>query len=246
MNFIKTIIITLGFCPLLAYSDNKNLCYALISYGYKNSADKAKRECLNLTPGKKKTLTISNTFKKSSLYSSIYHRRIFVQDLHESYKKDITTDNDFIILGHSRGSEMALHYTGKHNPNNLKALVLFATPISVIDAIKSKILGTPTQVSKNTSKSIRRIKNKSLPIILFHQKHDKLVSYKHSELIANFLKRQGFKEIYLITLKTGAHKDLIDDTGYKILQSFYKHNGLPHDAKYATLTQQELSQYKVL
>lgn len=243
MLYSKKILIALTILPVFTQSA-ENKCYTLISYGYKNSAEKAKREWKNLTPEKKQEFIGCDTYTKASLYSSIFHRKIFVQDLRNIYKTNIG-NGDFIILGHSRGSEMALHYTGKYNPQNLKALVLFASPISVAEAIKSKIFGMPNKISGKIAQSIVKIKNKSLPIILFHQINDKLVSYQHSEMLAQFLRNNGFKEVYLVKLTTGAHKDLIDTFGYTVLQSFYKHYKLSHDPKYATLKESELLQYKV-
>lgn len=242
MVFLRILTILLSFFPLFIYGE-KNRCYALISYGYGDSALNAKNSFVGLSPLKDLSFICCIPFTKDSLLRSIIKETSYTADLNRN-NKNVIKDNNFVILGHSRGAEMALHYVGEYNPKKLQAMVLFATPVSVGQVIKNKFFGQPQKVSKKTQKSISKIKNKSLPIILFHQKNDNVVTHQHSKLIYEFLKKQGFTNVYLVTLNTGNHNDLIDAHGYQVLQSFYKYYNLAHEEKYATLTQKKLLKYK--
>lgn len=243
MFFLRNLILILGFCFVSIHTKN-NECYALISYGYGDSALHAKNSFLGLSPLRDSSFVCCYPFSKDSLLSSIFNKKSYTADLARN-SKHMIKDNNFVILGHSRGAEMALHYVGEYNPQKLKALILFATPVSVEQVVKNKFFGKPQKVSKKTENSIGKIKNKSLPIILFHQKNDTLVTHRHSELIYKFLKKQGFKNVYLITLTTGDHNDLMDADGYQILQSFYKYHDLAYEEQYATLTKQKLLNYRI-
>lgn len=174
----------------------------------------------------------SVVWSKDSLKSSISDKKSYIQDLDKTVKNNIK-QRSFVGVAHSRGAEMLLRYVGKHNPENLKALILVATPVSVGQCAKQKIFGwissSHCKISVMTD-TIASIKNKALPIILLHQEKDNLVSIENSRLLYKELKKYGFKHVHLIIMKTGNHNDILDYDSYNALQKLYKQYELPFDA----------------
>jgi predicted esterase len=231
------------FSPCFIACEERQDVYALISYGYGDNFENAQKSYLSLTPCQSSSFLCCEQFTIDSLRSAIFNSMSYVQDLCNTVTKSIG-DNVFVGIGHSRGAEMLLHYVGDHNPKNLQALVLFATPVSVGQAVKSKLSGDPKSVPDKTLESMRKIKNKKLPIILFHQKNDKLISCEHSKLLCKAFKSHGFRNVYLVLMDNGGHNHLIDFAGYEILQTFYKHFNMPYDTTDTTLTDIEFLQFK--
>lgn len=243
MKKIAIVILALFSSCFIACDDKKQDVYALISYGYGDTYENAQKSYISLTPCQASSLLCCEQFTINSLRSSIFNHASYVQDLYNTMKKHIG-DNPFVGIGHSRGAEMLLHYVGEHNPKNLQALVLFAAPVSVGQAVKCTCMGDPKAVPNKTLDSIQRIKNKKLPIILFHQKNDKLVTCEHSKLLCKTLKSYGFKNVYLVLMENGGHNHLIDFVGYEVLQSFYKYHNIPYDTTDTTLTDVEFLKFK--
>lgn len=200
--------------------------YGLFSYGLGDNPANAKKGYFSLMPeGCDNNNCYVPTFSKDSLTSSIFQSWSYVNDLSSVWRGSLCNHN-FVAIGHSRGAEMLIHFVGEKNPENLKALVLIAPPVSVGAAVKGKIMGDPVAVPAKTLASIKSIKNKQLPIILLHQKHDTLVTVMHSHCLFKTFKVHGFKNVSLVIMQSGGHNDLLDNVGYKALQQFYKKNGL--------------------
>ena len=200
--------------------------YGLFSYGLGDNSVNAKKSYYHLMP---EVCNQNNcyvpTFSKDSLISSIFQSWSYVNDLSDVWYKLLYNKN-FIAIGHSRGAEMLIHFIADCDPDNLKALVLIAAPVSVGFAFKGKIVGDPVAVPAKTLASIKDIKNKQLPVILLHQQNDKLVTVEHSHCLFKEFKAQGFKNVSLVIMQSGGHNDLLDKKGYQALQQFYKKNGL--------------------
>jgi predicted alpha/beta hydrolase family esterase len=229
MKKIILFLMMLPFCNTRADQVVGQEISALLSYGYGDSPENARRGYSDIIPYGYGANCYVPTFSVDSLYSSMFKHESYVADLQAVFKKSLQNKN-FVVIGHSRGAEMLIHFIGQHNPEKLKAVVLMATPVSVGAVAKGKMFGNPKKVPEKTLKSIKKIKNKNLPIILFHQKNDQLVTFAHAELLLKAFKAQGFKNISLIVLNSGGHNDIMDHDGYKMLQKFYKEFKLPYDA----------------
>ena len=84
-------------------------------------------------------------------------------------------------------------------------------------------------ITKKIKTAIKGISNKKLPIMLLHQKNDKLISIENGKMIYAELKKQGFANVHFVTLTSGSRNDLCDNQAYDALQAFYAKYLLPYD-----------------
>lgn len=252
----KKAFFLISFFQISIGSELSNNLSVLISYGYGDNAFNATQSYRCFYPSlltlsqKENNKSIYNfvyspIFIKDSLKKSIFNKNKYISCLDETVKKNIT-NNPFVAIGHSRGAYMLLNYIACHNPKNLQALILFATPISIGQIAKQKLFFWSSSNNLNASEiedTIRNIKNKSLPIILFHQKNDSLVTINHSHKICKLLKRSGFNNVYFVEMISGGHNTIFDRNSYDVLQGFYNKYNLPYDSTILDLS--AIDKYKV-
>lgn len=164
-------------------------------------------------------------------------------------------DDPFVLFGICRGGCAAINYIAKHNPQNLKALVIESTPASMPALLHAKMAQVglsakhdekffralfhaypknsipPMQVLKN-------IANKELPILILHSKEDKNIPFEHALMLYISFKEHGFTNVFLVQLH-GKHAYSLQEDAFNYLtavHSFYKQFDLPCTAAYATKT----------
>jgi len=185
-------------------------------------------------------------------------------------KKDIGQEHDIAILhqqiknnetytgyGHSRGGCTLIPYLAQHQPPNITALVLDASPADIIDRVDEiqysygfcpfqtreskewilrKLYPGYTQNGTPPFQTIKKIQNKSLPVFIVHSHDDQIVNIRAAYKNYKAFKDAQFPHVYLCELNHGGHSKNIEDPFYKTaLHSFYKKHGLPHDPQHATL-----------
>jgi pimeloyl-ACP methyl ester carboxylesterase len=178
-----------------------------------------------------------------------------IVQLHNAIKNQ--PDNSIILYGCSRGAATIINTLAEHNPSNIKALILDATPADMPATIKpllakiginpdysntifSTIFPAYPKNSMTPLQAIAKITNKNLPILLLHSQTDAKVPVEHSYQLYQEFKNQGFVNVELIILPEGAHSFLLQNEKIKPLylqavHTFYKKYNLPHDS---TWTQQ--------
>lgn len=205
---------------------NESELYGLFSYGLGDNPANAKNNFFQLMPEQCKLYNcFVPTFSQDSLKSSIFNSDSYVLDLIQIYQQSLINKN-FIAIGHSRGAEMLIHFVASCNPATLQALILLAAPVSVGSVVKGKFTGSPSSVPKKTLDSIKKIKNKSLPIILFHQQNDTVVTIAHSQCLLKAFYDYGFTNVFLCVMNSGGHNNIMDNDAFKTLRKFYQNNNL--------------------
>lgn len=166
--------------------------------------------------------------------------------------KSAPSDNNLILFGCSRGAATILNTLAQHNPQNVKALVLDATPADMPATIKpllaqiginpdysntifSFIFSAYQKNSMTTLQAISKITNKNLPILLLHSQTDAKIPVQHSYQLYQEFIRQGFCNVELIIVPEGNHSFLLQNEKVKPLylqavHHFYKKYNLPYDA----------------
>ncbi|MGZ6254516.1 MAG: alpha/beta hydrolase [Candidatus Chromulinivorax sp.] len=189
------------------------------------------------------------------------------QSMFMGYDQDVQTLyhqidplKDYILYGFSRGGTATINYLAQYNPHNIKALILNATPANLLDGIDEfqakmgyRVAATDTQKeaifrtlfpaypinSIPPLQTITKIKNKKLPILLIHSKHDTIVPIAASWKLYVALLQAGFDNVYLCELESGQHKDYPNGpdkmTYLKAQHSFYKYFNLDYNPEFATL-----------
>jgi hypothetical protein len=150
--------------------------------------------------------------------------------------------NDFVAVGHSRGSAALISYLGQYNPSNLKMLVLNAAPTSFPAVIADRIggwngsifcakifLNILTQYPWNDLQpinAISKIKNKDLPVVIMHAENDDVISYYHGCLLYDEFRKNGFKNVYWISKNSGGHNQSLTVEAMRDLFSIYNYHSL--------------------
>jgi|GEM_PF-1403175 len=229
---IYGMLMTLILCHgvIISNPGNNGSLAVLASYGLGDSPINAQQGYLPLAPHGIEDICVP-VFSRDSLYSAIFNPSSYVTDLHQVTCDYALTEKSFVAIGHSRGAEMLIHYVGECNPVTLKALVLVATPASVGAVVMEKLLRKLKKLPARTLQSIKKIKNKQLPIMLLHQLGDSLVPVAHTQALYQAFKDQGFENVSVVYMNSGDHNLIIDVSAYKSLQQFYKNNNLPYNVK---------------
>lgn len=185
------------------------------------------------------------------------------QDI-ETVKKHIDGAQDCHVIGHSRGGAAAVSCLGKHNPANVKMLVLDAAPADMLNVIDEKQYKHglfpfltrsqkewclqqfhPNYPSNSTPpvEAIADIENKNLPVFIVHSHNDKVVNIRSAWQYYKAFKQANFPHVYLCELKQGGHNHNSngpDSNIYKTaLHSVYKKHEFQHDPELATLQNHE-------
>lgn len=175
----------------------------------------------------------------------------------------IDKNNDIILYGCSRGGATIIKYLAEHNPSNIAAIVLDASPADMPATTHSKLanLGIPFSYdnaifstifpgypsgSSTPLQVIKKIKNKELPILLIHSQDDAIVPFAHALKLYKKFKDQGFNNVHLAPIKQGRHSFLLQDPevknqDLKAVHSFYSKYQLPHNHDYSN---HDASQYR--
>jgi predicted esterase len=178
----------------------------------------------------------------------------------QALKDQIKSDESYILFGFSRGAATVINYLAKHNPDNIKAIVLNAAPADFIQSIDAldKVIGynfAPTRATKeklfNTvfpayqigsippKDIIPSITNKNLPIFIAHAKTDKIVPISAAWQLYTAFLQAGFTDVYLCELQSGEHKaypkspDAINFL--QGLHSFYKKYNFDYNPEFAII-----------
>lgn len=201
--------------------------------------------------------TVCSWFGKTVNRENMYMG--YGQDV-ESLSEQIDPDKPYILFGFSRGGTTILNYLAQHDSDNIKAIVVNATPadtISVIDDLQKSIGYTfaPTRIeqekyfntlfpaypigSPSGIQAIASIKNKHLPVFIAHAITDKLVDISSAwQLYIAFL-QAGFTDVYICQLQSGQHKAYPQSPDrlqfLQGLHSFYKKYGFAYNPSYAVL-----------
>jgi len=177
-----------------------------------------------------------------------------IQELHKTIES-IPQNNNIILFGCSRGAATVINELGQNNPANIIAIILDASPANMSETIHPALakLGIHTSYDKTIFstlfpkheketitplESIKKIKDKNLPILLIHSQDDSKVPYSHSLRLYKTFLENGFKHVYLATISQGRHAFLLQDPQIKdiylqAVHSFYKIHNLPFNEKYA-------------
>ena len=163
-------------------------------------------------------------------------------------------DAQIVLYGCSRGAATIINYLAKHNPANVCALVLDATPCDMpatiapvlaqlgihpkhAQTIFNTIFPAYPKDSITPIQAIKNISNKNLPILMLHAHTDQRVAMQNSYKLYQEFKHQGFTNVHLFILPEGKHSFLLQDEKMrpvylKAVHNFYKTYGLPHDAQW--------------
>jgi len=187
----------------------------------------------------------------------------------ETLKNNLDPKKNHILYGTSRGGSTAINYTATHNPTNIKALIIDATPadmLNVVDEIQYKVgifvFWTKSQKEWATRllfphfpansmppmQAIAHIKNKELPVFIVHSNNDPIVNVRSAWENYKAFKQASFPHVYLCELQECGHMGNSsgpDSLIYKqALHSFYKKHGFQYDKNHAILTESQLLQFQ--
>lgn len=196
-----------------------------------------------------------------SITSTLLGKNVNRENMHMGQGADIATlqetvlksssNKNLILYGCSRGAAAIINYLAEHNPSNLKAIVLDATPADIPETIAitlaqfginptkaldifCKIFPAYQKDSIPPIHAIKNIKNKNLPILLIHSRTDQRVHVQNSYKLYQEFKAQGFLNVHLVVLPDGQHSfalqnDLVKPLYLKSVNQFYKKYNLPYD-----------------
>jgi len=168
---------------------------------------------------------------------------------------------DIVLYGVSRGASTICTFMGKHQPQNVKALVLespfdsiphflkHSQKTSYISGIANKLLPKVTAYNPNGESPITSIANisKDIPILLVGSYFDDVVPLQCSQSLARKFSKLGHHKVHLLVLNKSSHSgyafdDYADKIKYEtVVHAFYKHYGLPYDD---TLASQGADEWK--
>lgn len=121
--------------------------------------------------------------------------------------KKVYNEKDIIIIGFSIGTGLASELASKNSP---KLLILEAPYYSFEDML-SETYHFPTFLLKYKIPTYKYLKNVKVPVVIFHGKQDKVISYDSSlKLKAEFKEGDRF-----ITLENQGHNDITSNSNYK-------------------------------
>jgi len=160
-------------------------------------------------------------------------------------------DTDIIVYGVSRGAATICTFMAKHQPKNVKGLVLEAPFDSfphllrhshtTLHRIINKVAPKLISYDPNGDSPIKSIENisKDIPILIVASQIDDVIPVQCSESLMRKFVKTGHHKVHLLRLKNSTHSgyafdDNADKLKYQsVVHAFYKHYGLPYDANLA-------------
>ena len=186
----------------------------------------------------------------------------------DTINNEIDSDQSYILFGLCRGGTAIVNYMAQYNPANVIALVLDEAPANMLDVLtyreikkkgkKAKLL-SPIQSEKKfrfffpafpkgatpPEANVASIENKDLVIFLSYCQQPSPFHFPQStwKMYLAF-KNAGFKNVYLCELPDYGQNAQGDNKEFYLqrLHSVYKKHNLPCHAKFATLTDEQLTQ----
>ncbi|MDR3551086.1 MAG: prolyl oligopeptidase family serine peptidase, partial [Candidatus Babeliales bacterium] len=171
-------------------------------------------------------------------------------------------DQDFVLMGMSRGATTILNFMSIYKPEKVKAIIVespFDSTRAVAKNMLSKIwldniIGMQTlahalvglafwQYSTDGIHAIEVVEyiSKDLPILLIASNQDALVPVHSTIALYNKIKQSGHTKVHIYVADLGRHgRFLRHENGrnyQNVVQAFYRTYGLPHDAALADLGQ---------
>lgn len=118
-------------------------------------------------------------------------------------------EEQIVLFGRSLGTGLASFLTGEHAP----ALVILETPYySLAEAAQRFYPIYPSRLAlRYNFRSFQYLEKADCPIYIFHGTADTVVPYEQGQRLASHLKS---KEVKLITIDEGGHRDLADFEQY--------------------------------
>lgn len=266
-------LILLSFTTQNSYT--KDNLHTLYAHGIVDSSQQAKRfaeaiatdqkhtHAVNFADTQKETgyginraiSEITTLTKKPVNRSKMYMgQRKDLETIHQELQK-IPAQSDIILYGCSRGGAALVTYLGKQHPQNIKALILDASPASMPSTTHPLLAKIGIPFTYDTSifttlfpaypcnataplQAIKYINDKKMPILLLHSETDTKVPFAHSLKLYLEFKKQGFEYVYLVRIPNGKHSFLLQDNAAKnayltAVHSFYKTHNLPYNQEYA-------------
>ena len=195
--------------------------------------------------------------------------------IHYHVKSETEYKMPFMFFASCKGASAIINYIAKHNPQNLKAVILEAPFSNILDFVRkiSAPLGIPKTWDSVILKelfpnypenalppiqAIPYIENKNLPILLIHSQEDQITSIAESLALYKTFKKNGFNHIYLAILK-GKHAHIITEDRnnfFKVIHTFYKAFNFKYNNLYAIdsleeycvelkIADKKISEYKI-
>ncbi|QQR48716.1 hypothetical protein IPF37_04085 [bacterium] len=175
-----------------------------------------------------------------------------IKYLEDCYQNANAKNSDYIIHATSQGTATALNFLAKHPEaqTNLKALILEAPMASGNSAIihnAHQLAWLPDWIVQSTApriakkfifpaydpagmqviKSIAKLTNKKILIVLVHSTHDRCLPYQGACALYYGLKENGFENVYFITQQdSDTHVYILKDSSL-ILSILEKSNIVP-------------------
>lgn len=273
---------TILFCTLYASHVVPNF-YTIYAHGIMDKPSQIKRFSEAIVTNQNHTLcvTFPDTQKETGyginrLISecTTYHKKPMnrskmhmagpedIEALHATIQ-NVPQNSEIILFGCSRGAATIINELGLHNPSNIAAVILDASPANMPETLHPILAGIGVHQSYDKSifstlfpaysqesisplEAIKKIQNKQLPILLIHAQNDTKVPYNHALQLYKKLRNHGFTDIYLATIPQGRHAFLLQDQQAKdcylqAVHSFYKKYKLPYNEQYA---QNDMTQYQ--
>ena len=167
-------------------------------------------------------------------------------------------DDTVVLFGISRGASTAINFAAKHNPENLKALIVESPFDKVKVVLKNhwlasflaKIPGVNDEsvyrffrkISKYDENGLQPIDliahiDKHIPVLLICSNKDKVIPHGSTVNLYEALVASGHTKAHLLVLSTGKHAKLINSKQGEIYQNvvhaFYKKYNLMYEPAFA-------------
>lgn len=182
-----------------------------------------------------------------------------INSLLKTYNEHIQKypETDVILYGVSRGAATICTFMGKHQPQNVKALILEAPFDSLPHLLKhrhqtthrfiNKLLPKIISYDPNGDSPIMSIENisKEIPILIITSKSDDVVPTPCAKALMRKFNKLGYDKVHLLILDKSSHSgyafdDYSDKTKYEsVVHAFYKHYGRPYDESLASFGSEE-------
>lgn len=171
-------------------------------------------------------------------------------------------DQDFVMIGMSRGATTILNFMSTYKPEKIKAIVV-ESPFDSTHAVAKNMLSKVWLENVYGMQSIAHalvgvafwqhstlgihakdvVKDisKDVPILLIASNQDVIVPAQSTIALYNMIKQSGHQKVHLYRADLGPHgRFLKHENGRRyqnVVQAFYRNYGLPHDSRLADLGQ---------